>query len=183
MVELEDSTLLDAQAGVALTRPEGLLFGVSAIGAGSPQMIAADVEELWGSVRDGNIASPAFIASPRGGMYLSMLETSGGAKMFPDARAVAGGTIAGVPLLISPAAAGKLVLLDVATIAIADGDLTIEASEIAAIAPSDAPSTPSNVVSGFQGDTSFLRIIRTLSWVKGYADSVGFISLPTGSPQ
>lgn len=88
-----------------------------------------------------------------------------------------------MPLLISKAAAANLILVDALTIAVADGGIELSTSEHAAVVQDTAPSAPANVVSGFQTNTSFLRIVRYLHWVKGYADSVGFLTLPiAGSP-
>ena len=38
------------------------------------------------------------------------------------------------------------------------------------------------IVSGFQTNTTFIRVTRTVSWTFGHADGVSFMSLPIGSP-
>jgi HK97 family phage major capsid protein len=183
VIEMEDGSLLDDQAAVPLSRPAGLLFGLSAVGGGSPDSIETDIIELWQAVRSGDIGAPYFIASPSGGMFLATLRGTGGDRLFPDARPVDGGSIYGVPLVISKAAHANLVLVDASALAVADEGLEFGVSEQAAVIMDTAPSAPAAVVSGFQTNTSFIRIIRTLHWALGYDDGVAFIELDVpGSP-
>jgi hypothetical protein len=174
----EDRRLLSTDAAIAGERPAGLLHGVSATGSGSPQSMTDDLEALWSAVSEGDADRPFFICSPRGGMYLHSLHEDGSAR-FPDAGP-RGGNIAGVPLLTSRAAADLLVLLDAAHLAVADEGAETSASENAAVAMSDSPTSPSTVVSGFQTNTVFVKLERRIYWTLTTGDAIGFIQLPIG---
>ena len=177
----EDRKLLDDQAAVAHVRPAGLLFGLSPLGGGSPASLA-DLEGLWAAVSGGDATAPFYICSPRGAMYLAS-RNSDGTPAFPDAGPL-GGSLAGVPLLTSPAAGAKLILVDAAVVAVADDGLTVERSVNAAVQQDDAPvAGATTLVSGLQTGTVFLRFTRFVSWLLTAADGVGFIELPiAGSP-
>ena len=120
-----------------------------------------------------------FVASGRGALYL--LATN--LQAFRDAK-LSGGAIAGAPLLISPAAGNRLILIDANELATFDDGVEIESSDIAAIEMVDTP-TPgaSTVVSAFQTGFSVVRIIQYVNWVKLRDDAVGFLELDiSGSP-
>ena len=59
---------------------------------------------LWRAVRDGEPDRPYFITSGYGAVYLASLRNEDGALSFPNVSAVGGGTLFGVPQLVSKAA-------------------------------------------------------------------------------
>jgi HK97 family phage major capsid protein len=183
----EDRLLLSADAAVPGVSPAGLLFGVTVIGGGSPESID-DLEELWTSVRDGDPDAPYFIASRRGAMYLATLSNSG-VPQFPDVNVMTGGSIAGVPLVLSKAAGANLILIDASLLAVSDLGIDMDRSEHASIEMLDNPTnsaitgTGTALVSAFQANAVVLRFIRWLNWKLLAADAVGFVELPIyGSP-
>ena len=180
----EDQLLLSDDAAVSGISPAGLLFGVSAIGGGSPESIH-DLEDLWTSVRDGDPDAPYFVASRRGAMYLASL-SSAGVPQFPDVNVMTGGSIAGVPLVLSRAAGHHLILIDASLLAVSDLGIEQDQSEQAAIEMLDNPTnnavtgTGTNLVSAFQANAIVLRFVRWLNWQLLADDAVGFIELPIG---
>jgi hypothetical protein len=91
------------------------------------------------------------------------------------------GDLLGAPLVISQSAGPYLVLVDASDLAIADGGLSVGVSEMAAIQMSDTP-TPgaAQLVSAWQNDLVFLRVVRHVHWQLGHADGAAFTTLPIG---
>jgi len=177
-----DTALLDGQPAVTEGRAASILWGVSSTGGGSPADIEADLVELVKTVRAGEAESPAFIVSMTGALYLATLRASSGDRLFPDVT-LTGGTVLGVPLLISPAAGAKLVLLDGALLVFADSGVEAERSSEAALQFSDAPTAgAANVVSLWQANTTALRTTQYVTWALGGTNGVGYVDLPLGSP-
>ena len=176
----EDTALLGTAAAVAGTRPAGLLNGKTGEGGGSPLSIADDVADLWRAVRDGEPDRPYFITSGAGAMYLASHRQTDGSATFPNVSAVGGGSIAGVPQLVSKAAGAKLILVDASAIGVTDGGLVLDASQYASVELDSAPVGDASAVirSGFQGNLSFLKIVRYIHWVLAYSDGVAYIDLP-----
>lgn len=179
----QDEALLDGAAAVDGERPASILYGATAVGGGSPADIETDISALVTSVRSGEAEAPAFITSMSGALYLATLRDSAGARLFPDVS-LAGGTLLGVPVLISSAAAAKLVYLDGSQIFFNDsGGVEVESARNATLQLSDAPvDGAQNLVSLFQTGSTALRFIQVVSWRLAVADAVGFINLPLGSP-
>jgi hypothetical protein len=176
----ENEVLLDDQPA-SHSRPAGLRYGLASVGTTSPGGVRQEVEEVFGDVRGGNPERPYFVASPRGGLFLSMAVDELGGKLFPNARATNGGDLAGVPLLIEPAAGSFLFCIDATALVVAEGGLDVDVSTETALAMDDGPSSPSQLVSAFQTGISFVRFTRTINWELGYADGVAYCTLPLGS--
>ena len=179
----EDTLLLSSTAAVAQGNPAGLLNGLSAIGGGSPATLTADFSELWTAVEDGDPDRPFFVLSPRGAMYLATLNEDG-TPLFPNLSPATGGSIYGVPVLLSRAAGAKVVLIDAAKLAVTDEGLEVVSSTQTSVQMDNTP-TPgaSSVVSMFMTNTAALRFVRYVHWEKLSSDAVAFLELPIdGSP-
>jgi len=180
----DDSLFLGDAAAVESVNPEGLLFGVTAVGNGSPAVLDDDLSALWTSVSDGDPAFPAFVASARGAMYLASLSSENGSAMFPNISLISGGDIFGVPLIISRAAGNRLILIDGGAIAVVDEGIAVDPAREAAVQMNDSP-TPGAValVSAWQNNSLFVRVQRYVSWTKLATDAVAYVELPIdGSP-
>jgi len=177
----EDRQLLSDDAAVEHLRPAGLLHGLSPISSGPPGL--DDTEGLWTAVRAGDPERPFYITSPRGAQYLAGANTDG-TPTFPNASPLGTGSIAGVPLLTSPAAGNKLILVDAAMLAVFDEGVLPERADHAAVLMDDAASGgAAQLVSGWQTNTVFLRFTRFLNWVLAVDDAVAYLELPiSGSP-
>jgi HK97 family phage major capsid protein len=178
-----DVALLDAAAAVAGQRPASVLYGVEH-GLGSPAVdTEAGVGLLWSAVSGGASVAPFFVVSPTGAAYLATLR-SGGARVFPDVG-VTGGSIWGVPLLVSPAALSKLALVDADAILLLDLGIDIGRSDEATVEMLDTALQQNGLtgagaaqVSAFQSGLTLLKAERSLDWALGRADGAGYITLP-----
>jgi HK97 family phage major capsid protein len=173
-----DLALLGDTARVDGTSPAGLLNGIVSSGAGSPGSLDDDLPSLWANVRAGSPERPVFIASPSAALYLYGLRLEG-VPVFPDAGP-RGGSIAGVPLITSPAASNRLILIDAACLGVFDGGLSFDVSQSATIQLNTAPADSAGQVlsSGFQQNLAFVKVLRFVDWTLAYSDAIGYVDLP-----
>ena len=135
-----DTAFLSSSAATAST-PAGILAGVSSVGDGSPATLSGLAEELYASVSNGDSEQPFFVTSGRGALYLASVNEG---QTFPHVRVDGTGHIAGVRVLVSPAAGNKLILVDASRIAKWTGTLETSMSREAAIQMVDAASVTQN---------------------------------------
>lgn len=179
----QDVALLDGAPAVEGERPASVLNGISATGGGSPADIEDDITALVKGVRSGEAAAPVFITSRSGALYLATLRDGGGARVFPDVT-LNGGTLLGVPLLVSPAAAAKLIYLDGSALFYNDsGGVVIDSARDVTLQMTDTPTDGAqNLVSLYQTGATAVRFVQVVTWQLAAADAIGFIDLPLGSP-
>jgi hypothetical protein len=127
-------------------------------------------------VREGDAERPVIIMAPRAAVHLATLTTLDGAPLFPNLGPL-GGTIMGVPVLTTPAAGNKVILIDASCLIVTDEGLLIDRTEHASVELSDSPSSPSTLVSGFQGNLALLKVTRYLHWTFTAADAVAYLEL------
>jgi hypothetical protein len=84
-------------------------------------------------VRDGEPDRPYFITSGAGAMFLGSLRNDDGSPSFPTVSAIGGGSIIGVPQLVSRAASAKLILVDASALGVTDGGLVLDSSQYASV--------------------------------------------------
>jgi hypothetical protein len=174
--KVEDQALLSSDAAVAQTKPAGLLYNVPPIAVGSPADLAGALEALLSAVSDGDAGEPRFITSPRAAVWLQ-----GQGEAFDDVAAFGAGRIANIPQLVSAAAGDKLVLVDSARVLVVDEGLEIARAESAAIEMDDAPTSGARpLVSGFQNNLAFVRVVRMVWWALASDDAIGYVQLPIG---
>jgi HK97 family phage major capsid protein len=179
-----DSALLDGAAAVAGLRPASILHGLTSLNGGSPVTFdEGDVTTLALAVASGYAYMPYFVCSPAGAWYLASLRTSG-VKIFPDVTA-AGGSINGVPVLVSPAAGNKLALIDATSVLCADEGLVIDGSRHSTLemlnsgmVQSGDTGTGTSLVSLWQSGVIVLRGTRFVSWALGRVDGAAYVELP-----
>ena len=180
----EDTLLLSTDAAVAETSPAGLLNGLTAVGGGSPSNLQDQFLELWNEVSDGEPDRPYYILSARAAVWLASLHEDG-AALVPNVSATTGGTIHGVPVIITKAAGNRVVLVDAANVAVVDEGVNVSRSEVAALEMLDNPTansaTPTgvtSVVSLFQANAVALKFVRWLHWTLLTDDAVAYLELP-----
>lgn len=174
-----ENKLFGDDAAVDFASPAGLLNGLSSAGDGSPDSLDDSLIDLWHSVRDGNPGGPRFVMSPRAAVYLHTLRDEDGDAKFPTVNPATGGTLLGVPVILSKQARQNLVLLDCQSIAIADDGIEISLSGQSALQFSNSP-TPgaSQLIPLWQTNCTALKLIHYVTWAKVDSDGVGFIELP-----
>lgn len=174
----ENAALLDGAAAVAGGRPASILFGVSPVGSGSPADLEADVVAMLAAVRGGEFAAPFFLASLAVARYLlTARDATSGDRLFPDVTAV-GGSIHGIPLLVSAGVADVLALVDADAILVVDDDVRVDVSRQTALQMDSAPSAgAADVVSMFQANSVAILSERSIGWRLAWADGAAYLDL------
>ena len=133
----------------------------------------SDIAYLFGSVPLNAQSSPYFVAGPVAARSLAT-RTAAAGQTFPD-LGVQGGTMVGVPLLISDGVAeDQLVLLDGNKIAVADGGITLDSSTQASIPLSDdGAGAPMSL---WQQNATGIRCERTFSMQALTDNAVAYVS-------
>lgn len=185
-----DAEFLDPdRAALAGVRPGSVLNGVSPLGLfGSTAATAlTSFQTLLGSLVDNgsDLRRVSIVMHASTCLQLSLMQNSANGPAFPRLNAN-GGTVAGIPVLTSVSAvrsgspSEKVVCaLDASRIVLADdGDVSIQASRVAAFEMDDAPAgdslgtpNPTNLTSAFQTGTVLLKLVRWLNYE--VADSGG----------
>lgn len=133
-----------------------------------------------GAGEDSALPTAVFVASTRLAVLLASLKTTGGAVAFPDVT-VSGGSIWGIPLLVSSAGLtvsgspteSTLLLVSQAGIAVADLRAAITTAKSASVQLSDTPSSGATaLVSLWQANLRSLRAERWTGWSRRSDDDV-----------
>lgn len=181
-----DEAFLDPASDGTDGRPVSITYGGAATAStgGSVAQIDADLAAVIEDLIDAGstLQSAAWIVHPRSAVYLSLLRGSGGAPAHPGIS-VAGGTLAGLPVLISAAmpvtadtdALTSIVLVDGDGVLIGDeneGELAISRSgmleqdtEPTADVLTPTGATATNMTSLFQAGAAAIRAIRYVNWL------------------
>jgi Phage capsid family len=196
-----DAALLDPERAAANgVRPGSLLNGISPLGDFTNTAAGAltDIEALLGALVDAgsDLRRVRLVTHPRTALTLSLMQNTNGNATFPNLTAV-GGAIAGVPVLTSVSAvrAGSptetiVAAIDASRIVLADdGDVVLDASRIAAVEMSSAPSgdsvgthssptepTAANLTSAFQTHTTLLKVVRWINWERADDSAVAWMT-------
>ncbi len=135
------------------------------------------------SVDTGARSKLYFITTSSLAKRLATIGDNAGGQAFPDVT-MTGGSIAGVPVVISDAvASGVFILADASQLVVAAGDIELSSSESADVALNDSPDSPlsSAVMTGtWQSNLLALRATRYLGIARGSVNAVAHISGFTG---
>jgi hypothetical protein len=166
-----DREFLGATAAVAGVRPAGILAGVTPIV--TTGTLAGDLAALaaaFFTARPSPFA-PYFVFSPGTASKVAALD------MGRDVT-VNGGSLLGVPVVVSPGAASNAILLDAPAIYLADGGINLDTSREALLHMNDAPDAPPTaatvLVSLYQDNLVGIRAERFVSWVTVGANAVQY---------
>lgn len=122
--------------------------------------ILADLNALLDAVVLTGAERPYWILRPVQAATLTTLAGSGGNLLFPGMSA-AGGTLLGLPALVSNQLPANTALLLDASAVVGDSDtIVLDAAVAGALAMRDDPSAPSNQTSLYQTDSTALRAER-----------------------
>ena len=183
-----------AKAAVANVSPASITNGVTPIvSSGSDAAaIRTDIQALWAPfIAANNPPSTAvYIMSSTTALALSMMRNAlGTANEFPGIT-MNGGTLEGVPVIVSEYAAGMVILANARDIWLADdGGFTIDASREASLQMLDNPTnnsatgTATSMVSMFQTNSVALRVERYINWAKRRASAVQYMLVNWGQPE
>ena len=170
--------------------PASITNGLTAIDSSGvdADAIRADISKLWATADATNlpIDSAVYITDARTARALAQMRNPLGGKEFPDVRMNGGGSIDGIPLIVSnyvPASGdGSLFILAFASeIYLADdGVVNIDISKEATIFMDDAAATgtptAAQLVSMFQTNQMAIRAERYVRWQKRRPQAVAYLA-------
>lgn len=165
-----DRALLDPNIGATAANPASLTNGATshASTGATVAAITADLSLLVADVGT-ELSAPLLIMQRRSQISLALLGmTDSGGK-----------TIGGIPIVATSASpAGQVTLVDAAEVLLADdGNITIDASEHAALQFESAPASGAQAqVSLWQDNFVALRIDRFLNFALARADAVAYLT-------
>lgn len=148
-----------------------------------------DIANLLAALSDGTPARPYIVINPTVALFLARLRTATGeTRAFPDVT-FTGGSIFGVPVLVSAQAQHYIVAIDAEGVVVAESGAEIRPSTEAMIELTDTPVgdavTPTAgstaYVSLFQANSAAVLVNRWITWGRR-DDAAAFIDLPFGSP-
>jgi len=178
VVDTTDIALLDAgNAGAADERPASITYGAPASAATSDA--AADIATLIG-LFGGDLGAAYFVTDATTATSMALHRNTAGDLVFPDVGA-RGGSILGVPLLISRASprdssGGQLALNDPTGIAYGADGLSFESAEQATVAMSDTPESDPVLVSLWQRNLVGFKSIMSANWEVQRENSVALLT-------
>ena len=178
-----DTAFLSTSAATAST-PAGILANATQVTYGSGGGFPEVIEDCSSAVANGDAEQLVAVTSQRVVLYLAALDNG---ATFPYVRVDGTGHIAGIPLLVSPAAGNKLIFLDASRIAKWTGTLETSMSREATVEMVDATAmnsgtaTPSSsVTSLFQTNALGVLVLRRTSWIVTDVDHASYVELPVG---
>lgn len=186
MAQAMDEAFLDPASDGSDDRPASVTNGGATTSSTGTTLAAIDTD-LANVVEDlldagSTLQSAAWVVHPRSAVYLSMLRGTGGALAHPGIS-VLGGTLLGLPVLVTAAlgitpdtaATTSIVLVDADGVLIGDqGESSLAMSRNGLLEMDNAPQgdtlTPTgasaSTVSLFQANAAALRGIRYINWLK-----------------
>jgi len=182
-----DRQFLDPSIGPSLN-PGSITHGiVPRVSTGATvDAITTDLKALMtAQINAGNdLSQSVWVVSPRSALHISTLRDTAGQLAFEGAS-VLGGTLLGLPMLVSGAVAlagsptdSFICLINPRRVLIADEGLaTIDVSEHAALQMNDSPSAGGQaLVSLWQQGLSAVRVTRYINWTRASDDAVSLLS-------
>ncbi|VGQ11762.1 hypothetical protein SB5439_04992 [Klebsiella variicola] len=144
----------------------------------------ADIAQAFAAFVSANLtpSSGVWIMGATTALTMSMMRNPLGQKQYPDLTML-GGSLAGLPVIVSNAAEGNLVLVNASDIYLADdGGVAIDASREASLEIADPlvgdALTPkgASLVSMFQTNSIAVRAERWINWAKRRPEAVATIT-------
>lgn len=166
-----------ANTGVPGDRPAAVTVGATTIPSSGTNAAAirTDIEAAIAAFQ-GALTTAAWVTHPRTAVSIGLRLSAAG--IANDLGAL-GGTLAGLPVITSEAVThstatgGDLILLDAASILLAEEGITPSRADQAAIAMSDTPGTGNAVpVSLWQTNSVALMVERVINWDVGRENAV-----------
>jgi HK97 family phage major capsid protein len=180
-----------AKAAVANVSPASITNGVTPVTSSGSDAdhVRADLKALWAGYIANNInpTSAVYIMSATTALSLSLMLNPLGQAEFPGIS-MNGGTLNGVPVIVSEYVAGDsdggmVILVNANDVYLADdGQVAIDASREASLQMLDNPTnnsatgTPTTMVSMFQTNSVALRAERYINWAKRRPQAVAYLT-------
>lgn len=126
-----------------------------------------------------DLSKLVILMSSTSALNVSTLKDSLGNMIYPT-LSMAGGTLLGIPVVVSEAVGNNIIFLNAGDILLADdGPIEIDASDQASIVMDDAPQASpqtTSLVSLYQRNLVALRVEKFITWKKARSTSVYYIS-------
>lgn len=175
-----------AKAAVADVSPASITNGVAGIPSSGTDAdaVRADLNALWAPFIAANNppTTAVYIMSSSRALAVSMMMNPLGQQEFTGLT-MNGGTLGGVPVIVSEYAGSNVILVNARDIWLADdGGFTIDASREASLQMLDNPTnnsatgTATTMVSMFQTDSVAIRVERYINWAKRRASAVQLLT-------
>lgn len=185
IVQQMDSDFVNpSNAGTSNVKPASITYGVSAVvtTGDTEEKIRRDLRNIFAPFIAANLtpANGVWIMSATNALGLSLMVNSLGQSSFPGIT-MNGGTLAGMPVIVSEAVGTIVILLNASDILLADdGGVSISTSGEASVQMDSAPDDPETAstvfVSLWQRDLLGIRAERFIDWVKGRSAAVQYLS-------
>jgi HK97 family phage major capsid protein len=185
LARAQDERFLSEEPAVADVSPAGVLNGITPVSATADPI--ADLTALLENF-EGNLETSYFITRPEVAVQLAMRGAASGSSAFADVGARNGGTLFGIPVIVSryvgageSSPSGDLILLDAAQILLGTGDVGIAAAGSASLEMLDNPSnnsasgTATTLVSMWQTNSVALRVERYINWAVARSEAISWI--------
>lgn len=193
IIQQMDSDFVNpANAGTANVKPASITNGVTGIASTGPAEsdVIADIGSLFAPFIAANLtpANGVWIMSATTALALSLMRNpANGMSSFPGVS-MTGGTFNGLPVVVSEAVGNIVILANASDILVADdGQVTIDTSREASVQMDDAPTNPpvgaTVFVSLWQQNLLGIKAERYITWVKGRAAAVQYLSGVTWGQQ
>ncbi len=178
-----DRALLDPSFGSSSSAPTSITNGATVVSptGTTAALIAADIKAMAVAVGNGSeFDSPVFIVSPLAAAKLGASRDTAGGPAFPFINAVTGGSLIGIPVLISTGTKSadspsddNIVLLNASSLVIADdNEVTVGTAEHAALQMDSAPSAGAqSLVSLWQANLVGVKVERFINWTLARASA------------
>lgn len=185
IIQQMDSDFVDpSNAGSANVKPASITNGVTPVpSTGNTEAeIRIDIGAVFAPWIAANLTpmGGVWIMSATTALALSLVLNEAGTAAFPGVT-MSGGTFFGLPVIVSETVGNIVILARAPDILLADdGQVTIDVSREASVQMDDAPTNPVEastvLVSLWQHNLIGIRAERMVSWVKGRAAAVQYLS-------
>lgn len=185
IIQQMDSDFVNpANSGTADVKPASITNSVSGIpSSGNTEAdVRADIQAVFAPFIAANItpANGVWIMSATTALAISLMVNNLGQPSFPGVS-MTGGTLWGMPVVVSEAVGNIVILANASDIMLADdGQVTIDTSREASLQMDSAPTNPpvaaTVFVSLWQMNLLGIRAERYVDWVKARPQSVQYLS-------
>lgn len=175
-----------SKTAVAGVSPASITNGADTIASSGDAAddVRLDIRALWAKYTAANNppSTGVWIMSSNNAVALGMMTNPLGQPEF-SAMGMAGGTLAGMPVIASDYVGTIVVLANASDIYLADeGGISVDVSREASLEMSDAPAhnsitpTPASLVSMWQTNSVALRAERTINWLRRRDPAVVYLT-------
>jgi HK97 family phage major capsid protein/HK97 family phage prohead protease len=194
LVAAIDTKFISTDAAVSGVSPAGILNGISGITPSATTMAAfrVDLNNMLNNMTANKIplTQIVLLMSSTTALAFSLANTSLGVNLFPNITTT-GGTLLGMPVVVSEAVGTKLIALNPSDILLAEDpgvsvtastEATIEMESTPAVGEQSPPTTQSVLKSMYQNNMIAIRAEQFKTWARARSTAVEYINAPAYVP-